>query len=1106
MRRFARRRVSYVITHDQDEHGHLLGVNSLTLDASTVNPDSGKPEGILYTAGRDGVISSWDLHMPFREKREESDSLNQKAETFNTEETDDNFPIGQQLNDFKSWELDSEKLYTTQPSPKSTFRQSFHSHTDWVNDIVLCHNNQTLISASSDRTLKLWHPHKTDNPINVGNHTDYIKALAYAPGPGWVASGGFDRKIAIWDIIECRPSSNEYNQANFLEHEFKPKVAIHEASPKSSVYALACNPSGTVLVSGSPEKIIRVWDPRTGKRIMRFTGHTDNIRAILVSDDGELILSGSSDTTIKLWSLTAQRCINTFTIHSDSVWALFSDHPRLGTFYSGSKDGLVAKTDYSGCAEIRDGECVAICKENASIVKVVALDNKYVWTATSNSNINRWLDVPIHPRRKNFSYVPTSTSNPTSPASPSSPTIPSSAIIKLTSSDTSYGAAAADSEINTVHSIDLVAIEEQPFGDVDSDDPIPIRDYPDSVIPGQHGLIKHCILNSRRHILTVDTSGEVALWDIIECIRIKTFGKRDLDEVSQENNSIESIPNWCKVDTRIGALTIQLDESQCFDAEIYADEIGTQEDPDTREEIKINLGKWVLRYLFANFVQAANKAHEENQIQESLQQQKTSHDSVLQHHHETLQSEPQSPNQLQHISFPPATMQAQFGDVTNMTANANVSMFASSTLNMNLGPVIPNPVATPISSSNAMNTTTTLQSPTTTQFAAFTAGPFTAPATTGGQPDYFSGSHHNSPTSPTETSAMRTPPGTTVVSNMGSVPAAQIIQPPPPALVNQTSNSNGSSNTMMGRLKHSLKLNNGARKLSRSPSADAKSENALSISVGNYPNSRIIPDNKSNTFSQVSEEDGQSKDEDEAEKKINSPTSVHPPSTVSHSPATTVQQQSLVQQTKGNQQPGLINIPTLPAPLGHFDLHESPAINIPSHTTVIISEESPEASTSVDLYRGTMASLGLDYEEIERQAPSWLYDFLIKNKVPYKEPAKISFILRPHEGSELSELSNGNVKLAAPRILRVRKMLIYVIERLEPSPTSTTNNSHNASADEAEREEEKKIRTLKPEMWVELLCQEQVLPPTMTLATIKAHIWKSGGDLVMTYRMRMKNV
>src|ERR1051325_1546178 len=68
MRRAAKRKVSYVITHNKDDHGHLLGINSLALDTTTFSFLSGKPEGILYSAGRDGVINSWDLHLPLREQ------------------------------------------------------------------------------------------------------------------------------------------------------------------------------------------------------------------------------------------------------------------------------------------------------------------------------------------------------------------------------------------------------------------------------------------------------------------------------------------------------------------------------------------------------------------------------------------------------------------------------------------------------------------------------------------------------------------------------------------------------------------------------------------------------------------------------------------------------------------------------------------------------------------------------------------------------------------------------------------------------------------------------------------------------------------------------
>jgi WD repeat-containing protein 48 len=50
----------------------------------------------------------------------------------------------------------------------------------------------------------LWSAQTGQLSATIGMHNDYVKALAYSSGKGWVASGGLDRKIMLWDTGEGR--------------------------------------------------------------------------------------------------------------------------------------------------------------------------------------------------------------------------------------------------------------------------------------------------------------------------------------------------------------------------------------------------------------------------------------------------------------------------------------------------------------------------------------------------------------------------------------------------------------------------------------------------------------------------------------------------------------------------------------------------------------------------------------------------------------------------------------------------------------------------------------------------------------------------------------
>ena len=445
-----------------------------------------------YSGGRDGLVCAWDL------------DLDLKANHLN----EGNSPSS----------LEDNVRSTPRPARPTTFRQQVQSHTHWVNDILLAQSNTALVSASSDITVKVWRPHSEEShiPTTIGLHSDYVKCLA-SPGmhSDWVASGGLDHKIKLWDL-------------NGGGEMLNIGVGEGENVAKGSVYALSVR--GSVMASGGPESIVRLWDPKSGKRITNFVGHTDNIRDILVNEDGDTVMTASSDQTVKVWSITAGRCMYTLTMHNDSVWSLYSDHPQLSLFYSTDRSGLVVKTDVRECDDMDEGLSLAIAQEQEGVSKIVAAGN-YFWTATSSSSINRWQDVntrselqfPDSPRLNRGPSLVSQSKN-MSPIANSAPPesknanskIPFSCVLRISNNAAFPGQKSRDFDASTIYSGSSARKMSEAVVEQSSWVTETFHDLPDETIEGQNGLIKHVMLSDRRRVLTLDTAGEVTMWDLLK--------------------------------------------------------------------------------------------------------------------------------------------------------------------------------------------------------------------------------------------------------------------------------------------------------------------------------------------------------------------------------------------------------------------------------------------------------------------------------------------------------------------------------------------------------------------------------------------------------------
>ena len=58
----------------------------------------------------------------------------------------------------------------------------------------------------------------------------------------------------------------------------------------------------------------------------------------------------------------------------------------------------------------------------------------------------------------------------------------------------------------------------------------PVLDRPAFVLHGGPSIKQIAVLNDKRHILTKDTDGDVAMYDVLKAGKVKEFGKVDFDE------------------------------------------------------------------------------------------------------------------------------------------------------------------------------------------------------------------------------------------------------------------------------------------------------------------------------------------------------------------------------------------------------------------------------------------------------------------------------------------------------------------------------------------------------------------------------------------------
>jgi F-box/WD-40 domain protein MET30 len=152
---------------------------------------------------------------------------------------------------------------------------------------------------------------------------------------------GRDQLAAYFDQPQKRPWKDVYKDRFKVGTNWKYGRYSTKELKGHSNGVMCLQFDDQILMTGSYDATVKIWDITTGQEIRTLTGHTQGIRC-LQFDDTKLI-TGSLDNTMKVWNWRTGQLIRTLTGHSHGVIGLHMADKLLA---SGSSDNTIIVHDF----------------------------------------------------------------------------------------------------------------------------------------------------------------------------------------------------------------------------------------------------------------------------------------------------------------------------------------------------------------------------------------------------------------------------------------------------------------------------------------------------------------------------------------------------------------------------------------------------------------------------------------------------------------------------------------------------------------------------------------------------------------------------------------
>lgn len=225
--------------------------------------------------------------------------------------------------------------------------------------------------ASKLGQLLVWEWQSESYVLKQQGHYFDMNTLSYSSDGQYIATGGDDGKIKIWNTVSgfCFVTFSEHSSAISAVEFAKQGQVLFSASLDGTVRAfdlvryrnfrtftspspvqfssLAVDDSGEVVAAGSTDSFqIFMWSVQTGKLLDVLSGHEGPVSSLAFSPTGNILASGSWDKSVRLWNVfDRSHAVEPFSMSADVLALAF--RPDGKELAASSLDGQIIFLDVS---------------------------------------------------------------------------------------------------------------------------------------------------------------------------------------------------------------------------------------------------------------------------------------------------------------------------------------------------------------------------------------------------------------------------------------------------------------------------------------------------------------------------------------------------------------------------------------------------------------------------------------------------------------------------------------------------------------------------------------------------------------------------------------